>query len=85
MIRSDRYSIVTVNVLYFLPDYHDLVGEFLWQTFDMRPHYPRVHRFLNFWHREIDAVIKEIIICDAISPPIVRAGTIYEPTKYPKF
>jgi uncharacterized protein Usg len=56
--------LVTVNVLYYLPDYCDIVNEFWWQTYDQRPRYPRVHRFLDHWHREIDAVIKEIIISE---------------------
>ena len=56
--------IVTIKVLYFIPDYTTLLNEFIWQTIDVRPRYPRVHRFLDYWHREIDAVIKEIIIYD---------------------
>ena len=64
IIRLD-YSIVTVNVLYFLPDYHDIVQEFVWQTLDVRPRYPRIQRFLDYWRREIDAVIKEVVISDS--------------------
>ena len=75
IIRLD-YSIVTVTVLYFLPDYHNIVQEFVWQTRDLRPRYPRVQRFLDYWRREIDAVIKEIVICESVSPPDWRNGTI---------
>lgn len=64
IIRLD-YSIVTIRVLYFIPGYQHLVNLFIWQTQDLRPHYPRVHRFLDHWRREIDAVIKEIMICDS--------------------
>ena len=78
MIRLDDYSIVTVNVLYYMPDYQQIVNEFLWQTLDLRPRYPRVHRFLDYWHREIEAVIKEIIICDSQHrPQNLRYGTIF--------
>lgn len=63
MFQQD-YRIVTVNVLFYLPDYASIVQEFLWQTLDRRPQYPRIHRFLDFWRRDIDAVIKEIIIID---------------------
>ncbi len=59
------YSLVTVNVIYFLPDQKSLVNEFMWQTLDLRPKYPRVERFLDFWRREIDAVIKEVELCDS--------------------
>jgi uncharacterized protein Usg len=61
---TQDYSMVTVNVLYFLPDHSHLVGEFYWQTLDLRPKYPRINRFLDYWRREIDAVIKEVVISD---------------------
>lgn len=65
LIRCFNPSIVTVTIIYFLPDYSGLVSEFIWQTLDEKPRYPRVHRFLDFWHHEIDAVIKEVTICDS--------------------
>ena len=54
--------LVLVNVNYFLPDYINLVQEFIWQTEDYVPKLPRVHKFLNYWHKEIDAVINEVSI-----------------------
>ena len=59
-----RNTIVTINVLYWMPDYTHILQEFIWQTSDMRPEYPRVHRFLNYWHDNIDAVISEVNIAD---------------------
>jgi len=59
------YSVVTVNVIYYLPDYNSIVNEFLWQSLDLRPEYPRIKKFLNFWQTEIDAVIKEIQLSDS--------------------
>ena len=70
------YSLVTVRVVYFLPDYHDILQEFLWQTMDMRPGYPRIQRFLDYWRREIDAVIKEIDIAEINTPHNWRNGII---------
>ena len=59
-----RNTIVTINVLYWMPDYTHILQEFIWQTSDMRPEYPRVHRFLNYWHENIEAVISEVNIAD---------------------
>ena len=59
-----RNTIVTINVLYWMPDYTHILQEFIWQTSDMRPEYPRVHRFLNYWHDNIGAVISEVKIAD---------------------
>ena len=63
MIRI-RNTIVTINVLYWMPDYTHILQEFIWQTADIRPEYPRVHRFLNYWHNNIEAVISEVNIAD---------------------
>ena len=63
MIRI-RNTIVTLNVLYWMPDYTHILQEFIWQTADVRPEYPRVHKFLNYWHENIEAVISEVNIAD---------------------
>jgi uncharacterized protein Usg len=58
----ESYALVSVNVLYFIPDHENLVNEFFWQTLDLHPQFPRVQRFLRFWRREIDARIKNVTI-----------------------
>lgn len=75
IIRLD-YSLVTVKVLYFIPDYTHVLNLFVWQTLDLSPRYPRIHQFLDHWRREIDAVIKEIVICDSPNPSDWRNGMI---------
>ena len=40
------------------------MNEFLWQTDDQRPDFPRIGRFLNYWDRYIDGPIKEVYIHD---------------------
>ena len=57
-----KNTIVTVNVFYWMPDYQNVLQQFIWQTDDIRPEYPRVHKFLNYWHDNIEAVIEEIEI-----------------------
>ena len=47
-----------------MPDYTHILQEFIWQTSDFRPEYPRVHKFLNYWHDNIEAVISEVNIAD---------------------
>jgi uncharacterized protein Usg len=43
-----------------MPDYTSILQEFQWQTLDVHPFYPRVNRFLNYWRKNIDAVIADI-------------------------
>jgi len=59
-----KNTIVTLNVLYWMPDYEHILQQFIWQTLDVKPEYPRVHRFLNYWHDNIEAVISEVNIAD---------------------
>ena len=58
------YRNVTVDIFYYMPDHNSIIQEFIWQTTDLIPGYPRVHKFLNFWRTDIDAIIKEIIIME---------------------
>ena len=62
--------LTTAEVLYYLPDHPALLQSFLWQTLDRAPDYPRVHRFLCFWRREIDAVIHSVTVsaCGLVVP-----------------
>ena len=55
-----RKSLVTVDIYYYMPDYADIIQEFIWQTEDVTPEIPRVHKFLDYWKHNIDAIIKEI-------------------------
>ena len=67
-----------VNVNYFLPDYINLVQEFIWQTEDYVPKLPRVHKFLNYWHKEIDAVINEVRVSYGDEPKIKYTDFVKE-------
>ena len=57
-----RKELVFLNVNYYLPDYKNIIQEFVWQTKDVTPELPRVHKFLNFWHHNIEAVISEVFV-----------------------
>ena len=38
------------------------MNEFVWQTEDQRPKYPRITEFLDYWDKNIDGPIKEVFI-----------------------
>jgi uncharacterized protein Usg len=52
--------LTVAEITYYMPDHPALLQEFLWQTLDEAPEFPRVCRFLDFWRREIDAVIHSV-------------------------
>jgi len=57
-LRGERLT--TAEVIYYMPDHPMLLQSFLWQTLDLPPEFPKVHKFLIFWRREIDAVIHSV-------------------------
>ena len=76
-LRGKRLT--TAEVIYYMPDHPSLLQRFMWQTLDLAPDYPRVHQFLEFWRREIDAVIHSVNVTSVgeVRAPRVRiAGVI---------
>ncbi len=68
------YRLTNVAVLYHLPDYPDLLQEFLWQTLDTAPHFPVVNKFLRFWETNIDGKLHTVRIAvrGVIAPAELR-------------
>ena len=60
----EKWTVASVQVIYYIPDYPHIINEFMWQTDDQRPDFPRIGRFLNYWDRYIDGPIKEVYIYD---------------------
>ena len=58
---------VMVNIFYWMPDYDDIIQEFIWQTKDVQPTYPRVNKFLFYWKNNVDAVINEVVLSTSSS------------------
>ena len=65
VIIIKRKTLVTLNIFYWMPDYENILQQFVWQTMDVKPKYPRIYRFLDYWHNNIDAVMNEVVICDS--------------------
>jgi uncharacterized protein Usg len=64
--------LATTEVLYYLPDYPDILQSFTWQTLDEAPKFPRVQKFLDYWRAHIDAVIHSV----RLSHPAVGADVV---------
>ncbi len=58
--RLKGATLLTAEVLYYMPDHPRLLQTFMWQTLDMAPKYPRLNQFLDHWRREIEAVIHSV-------------------------
>ena len=72
-----KKSLVAVDILYWMPDYENILQQFIWQTKDVVPDIPRVHKFLNYWNDNIDAVISEVKVADAIDNSYLPVKEVY--------
>ena len=60
MNRWSDWRIATIQIYYYLPDYLSILQEFVWQTEDLAPEFPRIHKFLWHWKNNIHAPIETI-------------------------
>ena len=75
-LQLEGWRLTTAEVLYYMPDHPSLLQSFMWQTLDLAPQYPRIHRFLNFWRSEIDAVIHSVQLATGEQLAPARVQTI---------
>jgi uncharacterized protein Usg len=68
------YRLTLAEITYWMPDHPHLLQTFIWQTLDLAPRFPVLHRFLDHWEREIEAKIESVRIANAavVSPSELR-------------
>lgn len=79
VLRLQGWRLATAEILYYMPDHPSLLQSFIWQTLDLAPRYPRIHQFLDFWRRDIEAVIHSVRLAtgETLAPaPIRRADAL---------
>ncbi len=67
------YRLTTAEILYHLPDHPNVLQSYIWQDLDIAPRYPVLHKFLDFWAREIEGTLHSVRVASAglIKPPTV--------------
>ncbi len=58
--QLEGYGLSTVQIHYFLPDHPAIIQQFLIQQYDVAPRFPVLRDYLDFWRREIEAVIHSV-------------------------
>ncbi len=76
---NDNFRLTTVEVIYHMPDYYSVLQEFIWQTLDRPPEYPRIHTFLEYWEKNIEGKIHSVRISDR---PFLNYSEIKTVDKY---
>ena len=67
------YRLTTAEILYHLPDHPNVLQTFIWQELDIAPAYPALHRFLDFWRREIEGRLHSVRVASA---DLVNSGRL---------
>lgn len=77
-LQLQGWRLATAEVLYYMPDHPTLLQSFVWQTLDLAPRYPRIHQFLDYWRREIDAVIHSVQLAsgETIAPARMSTASV---------
>ena len=68
------YRLTTAEILYHMPDHPGLLQTYVWQELDLAPRYPVLHKFLDFWSRNLDGKLHSVRVAnlDLISPGSMR-------------
>lgn len=65
------YRLTTAEIIYHLPDHPNLLQSYIWQDLDLAPRYPVLHKFLDFWTREIEGTLHSVRVA---SDRLMKAG-----------
>jgi uncharacterized protein Usg len=73
--QLEGFGLTTANILYRLPDHQGILQSYIWQRYDLRPHFPELRKFLNFWSRELDGPLHSVTVAhaDLIKPAEFKA------------
>jgi uncharacterized protein Usg len=76
-LQLQDYRLTTAEIIYHLPDHPALLQSFIWQHLDLAPNFPELHRFLDFWSRNIEGRLHSVNVSQAklISPGRFRHVT----------
>jgi uncharacterized protein Usg len=67
------YRLTTAEIVYRLPDHPGILQSYIWQSMDIAPDYPELHKFLSFWQRELEGKVHSVRVA---SDPIARTGRV---------
>jgi len=75
------YGLTTAHILYRRLDYPWLLQSYVWQEYDLFPHFPELQNFLAFWRRSLQGELHSVTVAHArlIKPAELRAvnGVFY--------
>lgn len=61
----EGYGLTTANILYRLPDHPAIVQSYVWQDYDLHPHFPQLRKFLDFWASSLEGKLHSVMVAHA--------------------
>ena len=76
-LQLKDYRLTTAEILYHLPDHPAMLQSYIWQELDIAPAYPTLHKFLDFWRKEIEGRLHSVRVgsLTLIRPPAIRTSS----------
>lgn len=73
-LQLNHFRLTTAHILYHMPDHPGLLQSFVWQEYDLAPKFPVLHKFLDFWTRNLDGKLHsvEVASCKLMQAPAWR-------------
>ena len=56
------YRLTLAEIIYHMPDHPGLLQSFIWQDLDLAPRFPVLHKFLDFWTRNLDGQLHTVTV-----------------------
>ena len=68
--QLEGYGLTTAQILYRRPDHNWLLQTYVWQSYDLFPKFPELHRFLQFWQEKLEGPLHSVQVahCKLIKP-----------------
>lgn len=57
--------LTTAEILYYFPDYPDLLQQYIWQDYDHAPQFPGLNKFIDFWSDHLDGKLHSVRVTHA--------------------
>jgi uncharacterized protein Usg len=79
--QLEGYGLTTAQILYRRPDHRWLLQSYVWQNYDLCPHFPALNKFLEFWQDKIEGPLHSVTVAHSrlIKPHEIRpVGGVFQ-------
>jgi len=58
--QMEGYGLTTAEIHYHMPDHPGLLQLYIWQEYDLAPHFPELRGFLDCWTHSLDGMLHSV-------------------------